>query len=59
MLPNSGYIFRFTGEMGLTSDGTCNEEFKTEPDIKVYAGRGSTLMNDQAIQKVIEFEKNK
>ncbi len=56
-LPNSGYIFRFSGEMGLTSDGTCNEEFKTEPDIKVYAGRDSTLKNDQAMQKVIELEK--
>lgn len=49
MLPNSGYVFRFSSDMGLTSDGTCNEEFKTEPDIRLYAG-------ENAIQKVIKLE---
>jgi len=51
-LPNSGYVFRFTQEMGLVSDGTCNFEKKTEPDIKVSAEKSS---NDQAIQTVLKF----
>lgn len=55
-LPNGGYVFRFSGIMGLTSDGTCNKEFKTEPDKKVNAERGTTLSENEAIQKVLESE---
>jgi len=51
-LPNSGYVFRFTQEMGLVSDGACNFEEKTEPDIKVSYERSS---NDQAIQAVLKL----
>ena len=54
-LPNSGYNFRFTKAMGLTSDGTCNFEYKTDPDIKVSAKVGSNLSNDEAIQTVLKI----
>lgn len=56
-LPNSGYVFRFPQQLGLIADGTCNEEFKTEPDIKVSASKGSTLTNDEAVKKVLEITK--
>lgn len=34
-LPNSGLVVRFSGEMGLNSDGTSNAEMKTKPDIEL------------------------
>ncbi|WP_202711199.1 S41 family peptidase [Sporosalibacterium faouarense] len=55
-LPNSGFIFRFSYDMGLTSDGTCNEEFKTEPDVKVDAEIGISISIDRTINKVLELE---
>lgn len=54
-LPNSGYIFRFPLEMGLTSDGTSNFEHKTEPDIKVSAKIGTTTSDDEAIKAVLKL----
>jgi C-terminal processing protease CtpA/Prc len=54
-LPNSGYVFEFTKEMGLVSDGACNFEHKTEPDIKVSAKYGSNISNDEAIQTVLKL----
>lgn len=57
VLPNSGYMFRFPCCMGLTCDGTCNEEFKTAPDIEVYAKKAASSSYDFAIQKVRELEK--
>jgi hypothetical protein len=54
-LPNSGYVFRFPLEMGLTSDGTSNFEHKTEPDIKVSAKVGTTLSQDEAIKTVLKL----
>lgn len=58
-LPNSGYVLRFSYVMGLTSDGSCNEEVKTEPDIKVDdAERNSDLNNDKAIQAALNLSKN-
>jgi len=33
VLPNSGLIIRFPGEMGLNPDGSINEEVKTAPDV--------------------------
>lgn len=56
-LPNSGYVFRFTKEMGLTSDGTCNFEYKTVPDIKVSAKIGVNFNEDEAIQTVLKLLK--
>ncbi|WP_415319175.1 S41 family peptidase [Clostridium perfringens] len=57
MLPNSGYIFRFSKDMGTTADGTSNEEFKTEPDYEIqYAGKTGNFENDYCIKKVLELE---
>lgn len=54
-LPNSGYVFRFPVCMGLTSDGTCNFEHKTDPDIKVAAKVGATFSDDEAIKTVLKL----
>lgn len=57
MLPNSGYVFRFSKDMGTTADGTSNEEFKTEPDYLIeYAGKTGNFENDYCIKKVLELE---
>lgn len=53
-LPNSGYIFKFTQEMGMVSDGSCNFEQKTEPDIEVSAKADSDISKDEAIQTVLK-----
>lgn len=55
VLPNSGYVFSFTEEMGLTSDGACNFEHKTEPDIKVSAKVNPDFSHDEAIQAVLKL----
>lgn len=60
MLPNSGYIFRYPKDFGTTSNGTCNEEFKTIPnyvvdDTKQYYD----FQKDSCIQKVLELEEKK
>lgn len=31
--PNSGICVRFSGDNGLNADGSCNEEYGTQPDI--------------------------
>lgn len=54
-LPNSGFIIRFTKEMGLSSDGRCNFECKTDPDIKVPAGINKDMNNDKAIQAALKL----
>ncbi|MRN54229.1 S41 family peptidase [Paenibacillus monticola] len=54
-LPNSGYVFRFSLEMGLTSDGSCNEEVKTIPDVEVEPDTTKPLLEQPAIQKVLEL----
>lgn len=54
-LPNSGYIFTFSQEMGMTEDGKCNYEFRTSPDYLVNAKVEDLYENDDAIQKVIEI----
>lgn len=56
-LPNSGYIFRMSKELGTTSDGTCNEEYKTIPDYEVTISRKKeNYLDDECIQKVLELE---
>ena len=57
MLPNSGYLFRFSEVMGLTSEGICDDEYKTEPDIKVPAKVNSNLLKDDAIKYILNLEK--
>lgn len=54
-LPNSGYCFRFTKEMGIAPDGACNFESKTEPDIKVSAVKATNFNDDEAIQAVLKL----
>lgn len=54
-LPNSGFIFSFSKQMGLTSTGICNFEYGTQPDIKVDTHFGSSISNDQTIQKIIQI----
>lgn len=54
MLPNSGYVFRFTEQMGLCPDGSCDFESKTEPDIKVSAGKTKAVINDASVQAVLQ-----
>lgn len=54
VLPNSGYIFSFSEQMGLTEDGTCNFEYKTEPDIITSAKMDPNFSNDEAVQYVLK-----
>lgn len=57
-LPNSGYVFRFSFEMGLNSDGSCNEEVKTVPDVEVDPDTSKPLLDQPAVQKVLELAKS-
>lgn len=54
-LQNSGYVFRFPLEMGLTSDGTSNFEHKTEPDIKISTKIGTITSDDEAVKAVLKL----
>lgn len=57
-LPNSGYVFRFSFEMGLNSDGSCNEEVKTVPDVEVDPDTSKPLLDQPAVQKVLQLAKS-
>ncbi|MGE7613906.1 S41 family peptidase [Paenibacillus sp. NPDC101420] len=57
-LPNSGYVFRFSFEMGLNSDGSCNEEVKTVPDVEADPDTSKPLLDQPAVQKVLELAKS-
>lgn len=60
MLPNSGYLFRFTKELGTNIDGSANFEHKTSPDYAIKNPNFNAIfINDECIQKVIELEKLK
>lgn len=57
MLPNSGYVFRFSKDMGVMEDGASNEEFKTEPDYIIeFPYKNNDFKKDKCIQKVLELE---
>lgn len=57
MLPKSGYVVRFTKEMGTSEEGVCNEEHKTIPDHEVeHPMRKDDLSIDTCIQKVLDVE---
>ena len=56
-LPQSGYAFRIPSVMGLTSSGVINEERQTEPDMEVSAVKTGNLLDDPAVQAVIQEEK--
>lgn len=59
-LPNSGLIIRIPVDMYLTSNGECNEEFKTTPDYRIIdpiIGNIKTdFSQDKCIRKVLELE---
>lgn len=58
-LPNSGYVFRFSKDMGTLEDGTCNEEYKTTPHYEINRPyKEFEFEKDKAIQKVLELEKS-
>lgn len=60
MLPNSGYLFRFTKEMGTNIDGTANFEHKTSPDYVIEnVNFNPIFLDDECIKKVVELEKLK
>lgn len=52
-LPNSGFIFKFSFTMGLTEDGSCNEEFKTKPDIEITQKWYSNIFADKSIEYIL------
>ncbi|MGG4392968.1 hypothetical protein ABEX25_01455 [Paenibacillus thiaminolyticus] len=56
-LPQSGYAFRIPAVIGLTSSGVINEEWQTEPDMEVSAVKTGNLLDDPAVQAVIQEEK--
>lgn len=54
-LPNTGYVLRFSKNMGLTGSGSINELDQTTPDIKSETGQfEENLIDEKAIQAVIE-----
>ncbi|MNI63496.1 hypothetical protein D3C73_1188710 [compost metagenome] len=54
-MPNSGYVLNFSYVLGLTADGTLDEEYKTEPDVTVDAAKNRDWYKDTAIQKALEL----
>ncbi|KEH98499.1 S41 family peptidase [Clostridium massiliodielmoense] len=53
-LPNSGYIFRFPLDLGMSSDGTCNFEHKTIPDIKCNPKMHVNIRRDDPIKIILK-----
>lgn len=55
-LKNSGLIIRIAGDMYLTGDGVCNEEFKTIPNYIIeIPKRTKNFSDDKCINKVLEL----
>lgn len=61
-LPNSGYVLRFSKEIGITEKGSINELDQTEPDIIVsspsikvkFDSNGQVILNnDKAIMAIL------
>ena len=61
-LPNTGYVLRFSKELGITEQGSINELDQTEPDIfisnprKVTRRNGPIVNYDEAISTILEME---
>ncbi len=51
-LPNSGYVFGLSMTMGLTDNGSCNEEYKTKPDVEITQKWYNNLFQDKSINYV-------
>ncbi|WP_229696208.1 S41 family peptidase [Paenibacillus albidus] len=54
-LPHSGYVASFSFSMGLVSDGSCNEETKTLPDVEVDPDASRPLLDQPAVRRVLEL----
>lgn len=54
-LPNSHLIFQFPIVLGLTSDGSINDEVKTTPDIEVDSNETGNFLADPAIKAIIKL----
>lgn len=50
-LPNTHLVFRYTGFYGLNSDGSCNAEMGTTPDIPLAEGKTALETCLQAIEE--------
>ncbi|MNO00196.1 hypothetical protein D3C81_2200260 [compost metagenome] len=48
-------MLNFSYVLGLTADGTVDDEYKTEPDIAVNAARNRDWHKDEAVQKALEL----
>ncbi len=57
-LPNSGYVFAFTKELGLNYSGEGNFEHKTTPEYQVDAAIYNDLKIDKAVKKALELLDN-
>lgn len=62
-LPNTGYVLRFSKELGITEEGSINELDQTEPDIEVSNPRKVTNISgrpivdyDEALNAVLKME---
>lgn len=62
-LPNTGYVLRFSKELGITEQGSINERDQTEPDIFISNPRKVTnnadlpvVEYDEAIRTILELE---
>lgn len=55
-LPNTGYIMRFSKEIGTNSSGEINEIEKTNPDIEVDSSQEKILEKQAIIKKILELE---
>ncbi|SCX82985.1 S41 family peptidase [Alkaliphilus peptidifermentans] len=53
-LPNSGFIIRFSSELGINVNYSINMETRTSPHIETDASISAILLEDKAIQAVIE-----
>ncbi|MBK1813112.1 peptidase [Clostridium sp. YIM B02505] len=58
MLPKSAFLFEFETALGTHLDGTCDEEFNTEPDVYVKdSSINEDLQIDNCINEVLRLEK--
>lgn len=54
-LPNTGYVLRFSKNMGLTGSGSINELDQTSPDIKAETSQfEEDLIDEKTVQAVIK-----
>ncbi|MDO3413322.1 S41 family peptidase [Saccharibacillus sp. CPCC 101409] len=56
-LPHSGYLVRFPQELALGADGRPNEEFRTEPDVRLDAPYEADIdpLEDPAVREAMKL----